>query len=649
MLHYKRHIVKKLLFILTFICHLQLLNAQEMSVKSFYLAETDLTANTPGTMVHDQNGNVCALIKVETTHKGFTFDVGVLGVVSVVENPAEIWVYVPFGIRKITIQHPQLGIIRDYQIPCSIESGRTYILKLTSGTIRTIVENAVTKQFLHIDLNPKEAIIELNGKIKATNNGTYQELLPFGKYQYRCYSENYHEEVGIIEINDPNRTHNLDIKLKPAFGFVSILESCQPDIKGAAVYVDEKYAGLLPIKDYQVSSGKHQIKIIKEQYEAYTDAFVITDEETKVLTPELITNFAEVTLRTSDEAFIYVNGEIKGLSKWSGRLAYGSYVFESTKPGHITYQMLYDITQDNQVDIINIPGPTPIYGSFIISSEPSKAKISIDGEYIGVTPKYIANHVIGDYEVSVDLDGYESQSKSVRITEGDEVKVNFALIPSESKPIQDTYNTALTKPTEEVVSTSTPKVKKTPSVSLGIYGYLEGFYSFSTGTGIQARIGKTTARLNFVTGLRYQYTKNNSHVSYDMGGYIGDTYISHLNSGYADYIQKNHQLILPAILHINYYNEYGGLCGFWGLGYEHGFHVKRVAQYENSIGFNEIDYLNSSDYPNHTVLAYPARNAVLRMGMGAQHWEWSITMKLFLNMAGKSEGGSMGVDFTYYF
>ena len=106
MLHYKRHIVKKLLFILTFICHLQLLNAQEMSVKSFYLAETDLTANTPGTMVHDQNGNVCALIKVETTHKGFTFDVGVLGVVSVVENPAEIWVYVPFGIRKITIQHP---------------------------------------------------------------------------------------------------------------------------------------------------------------------------------------------------------------------------------------------------------------------------------------------------------------------------------------------------------------------------------------------------------------------------------------------------------------------------------------------------------------------------------------------------------------
>ena len=641
---------KRLLLIFILLGMAVLSFGQDMSVKSFYLAETDLTANTPGTIVKDQNGNICALIKVETTHKGFTFDVGVLGIVSVVQNPAEIWVYVPFGIRKITIQHPQLGIIRDYQIPCSIESGRTYILKLTSGTIRTIVENAVTKQFLHIDLNPKEAIIELNGKIKATNNGTYQELLPFGKYQYRCYSENYHEEVGIIEINDPHQTHNLDIKLKPAFGFISILESSQPDIKGAAVYVDEKYAGILPINDYQGPSGKHQIKIIEEQYEAYTDAFVITDEETKVLTPELIPNFAEVTLRTGDEAFIYVNGEVKGQSKWSGRLAYGSYIFESRKPGHITYQMSYDITQDNHVDIINIPGPTPVYGSLVIASEPSKAKISIDGEYIGDTPKYIANHVIGDYEVSVDLDGYESQSKSVRITEGDEVKVNFALVPSESKPLREnTSNTTNGKPLNDRVDYSTDgKIKKTPYVCVGLYGYLEGLYSFSTGTGLQARIGRTTSRLNFVTGLRYQYTHNKSSVSYDESGYVDNIY--HVNLGWADYIQKNHQLVIPAILHINYLNNYDTIVyGFWGLGYEHGFLVKRTEEYTNTLSFNEADYLNSSDYPNHTVLAYPARNAVLRMGMGAQHWEWSITMKLFLNMAGKSEGGSMGVDFTYYF
>ena len=114
--------MKKILsiLILTLSC-IAGVQAQELAVQSFVLAETDLTANTPGTIVKDQNGNVCALIKVETTQKGFTFDVGVLGVMSVVEQPGEIWVYVPFGVRKITVQHPQLGVLRDYQIPCAIK------------------------------------------------------------------------------------------------------------------------------------------------------------------------------------------------------------------------------------------------------------------------------------------------------------------------------------------------------------------------------------------------------------------------------------------------------------------------------------------------------------------------------------------------
>lgn len=45
--------------------------AQSLAVESFELAPNDLTANAPGTMVYDQNGNVCALIKIETPHDGF--------------------------------------------------------------------------------------------------------------------------------------------------------------------------------------------------------------------------------------------------------------------------------------------------------------------------------------------------------------------------------------------------------------------------------------------------------------------------------------------------------------------------------------------------------------------------------------------------
>ena len=67
-------------FILQTFCVI-VMQAQNLAVQSFRMDETDLTANTAGTTVIDQNGNKCALIKVETTLKGFTFDAGTLGVV----------------------------------------------------------------------------------------------------------------------------------------------------------------------------------------------------------------------------------------------------------------------------------------------------------------------------------------------------------------------------------------------------------------------------------------------------------------------------------------------------------------------------------------------------------------------------------------
>lgn len=405
--------------------------AQEMSVQSFVLAETDLTANTPGTMKHDQNGNVAALIKVETTQKGFTFDVGMLGVIDVVEHPAEIWVYVPFGIRKMTIQHPQLGMLRDYQFPCAIEKGRTYIMKLTAGNVRTIVEHAVTRQFLYIELDPSDAILEINGKIKATDNGVYQELMQFGKYTYKAYSQNYHDLVGMVEISDPVNTHSLTLKLKAAFGHLSVLPTAQQDLSGAAVYVDDKYIGQVPIRDLQLSSGSHSIRIIKEMYEAYNETFTIKDEEKKILTPKLVSDFAEVTLVTGNDADIYINGERKGKHTWTGRLASGSYLLESRQAGHVSFQMPYDLSRKDHGQTIRIQDPTPVYGSLVISSTPAKARILIDGKYVGDTPKFISNQIVGEHVVTAEKEGYEKQSRKVTVNEGAELDLSFSLKKNE--------------------------------------------------------------------------------------------------------------------------------------------------------------------------------------------------------------------------
>ena len=106
--------------------------AQTISVSSFKLLDTDLTANTAGTMEQDQNGEIAALIKVVTTQTGFTFDGGSLGIVKTIQKPSEIWVYVPRGLKKITIAHPQFGLLRDYYLNIPIEAARTYELVLST-------------------------------------------------------------------------------------------------------------------------------------------------------------------------------------------------------------------------------------------------------------------------------------------------------------------------------------------------------------------------------------------------------------------------------------------------------------------------------------------------------------------------------------
>lgn len=127
--------MKYRLFIITLtVCLTQFLYGQSISISTFKDMPDDITAVSHGTTVIDQNGEKCALIKVETTQTGFSFDVGTLGVVKTTYQPGEVWVYVPYGVKRISISHPSFGILRDYNFPHALDKGKTYLLKLSTVT-----------------------------------------------------------------------------------------------------------------------------------------------------------------------------------------------------------------------------------------------------------------------------------------------------------------------------------------------------------------------------------------------------------------------------------------------------------------------------------------------------------------------------------
>ena len=131
--------------------------AQTLAVTSFKPLPNDLTANMAGTQEKDQNGDVAALIKVVTSQTGFSFEGGMAGIVKTQQRTGEIWVYVPHGIKKITILHQSLGVLRDYYFPCAIEAAKTYEMALTSGEVRTTVVEDLGVSYLVLSVTPKTA------------------------------------------------------------------------------------------------------------------------------------------------------------------------------------------------------------------------------------------------------------------------------------------------------------------------------------------------------------------------------------------------------------------------------------------------------------------------------------------------------------
>ena len=211
----------------------------QIAVESFRLLESDLTALTQGTQETDQNGDVAALIKVVTTQQGFTFDNGIIGIVKAVQKPAEIWVYVPAKTMKLSIAHPDLGMLRDYYFKIPIEGGRTYELVLTTGEVITTVKKARTTQYLTIRVSPPNAILYVDDELQTLSaEGTFFKLMPLGKHSYRVQAEGYKKTAGVVELTTAEKA-DVKVELQSLKGTLTI--TC-PD-KEAYIVLNEEVVG----------------------------------------------------------------------------------------------------------------------------------------------------------------------------------------------------------------------------------------------------------------------------------------------------------------------------------------------------------------------------------------------------------------------
>ena len=399
--------------------------AQVMAVADFHLDAADQTANAAATMVYDQNGEVCALIRIQTTQKGFVFDVGSMGVTKVDENHVgEVWAYLPHGVKRITIRHQQLGTLQDYYFPIAIEKARTYVMQLTTGKVTTVVEQAVTQQYVVFQVTPKDALVTLDGQTLAVTDGTAQAYKDFGTYDYRVECYKYHPEAGHITVDDPDNKVKKVVSLKPAYGYIAVEGS---SAQGAQLYVDKAQQGTLPLQAIEATSGQHAVSLVKPLYKTFETTVTVRDGETTRLSPTLQPDFAQLTLAAGDNVEIWVNGERRGTSRLTDNFATGSYLVETKLSHHRTASQSYRVDPSMNGQTLQLPTPTPITGTLDITSTPALASIAIDGVNRGETPMKIRNLLEGTHTVTLTLEGYGTETREVTIQESQSATLTVTL------------------------------------------------------------------------------------------------------------------------------------------------------------------------------------------------------------------------------
>ena len=181
--------------------------AQELTVKSFKLAGSDLTAQTQSRK--DLNDRNCALIKVGIGLQGVQFEGGIMG--NVENKTGEYWVYMPQGNRQLKVKHtnyvPVMVTFADYGVE-KLESNRTYELIITASGSTQVAQ----KQRLTIRYSPSSATVLVDNKMVKGTNGVAQTTLPVGQHSYIVFCDGYDSEEGAVKLK-ASTPSNLQITL----------------------------------------------------------------------------------------------------------------------------------------------------------------------------------------------------------------------------------------------------------------------------------------------------------------------------------------------------------------------------------------------------------------------------------------------------
>ena len=321
--------------------------AQKLSVESFSLSATDISAQTQ--QRKDLNNEPCALVKVQFV--GDILDVEGNVIKPLVKKGNETWAYMTHGSQQMKVLTkdylPIMVDFSNYGIS-QVEKNKTYVLVLTKpvGGAEPVDAGG---NFYALSVQPKNAMLTIDGVLQpSSSDGEYSAMLPYGTHTYKVEAGGYISKSGSFTVSSGDMTP-ISVSLLSAMASVSI--TCPTP--AVSLYVDKKAVGNSPWSG-SLKEGMHLLEARKSGYRSQQKTILLAQQQKLDVTfDELVAIQGNLSVNYKPfGADVYVDGKKLGQSPrvFNGLLV-GNHQVEVRKDGYATDRKSVSISEGQTASI----------------------------------------------------------------------------------------------------------------------------------------------------------------------------------------------------------------------------------------------------------------------------------------------------------
>ncbi|WP_328590980.1 PEGA domain-containing protein [Methanofollis fontis] len=378
---------------------------------------------------YDPATEVVTLTKDETEEVSFTL-VQQLGTLQINSTPAGAAVYLngtaTGDLTNATLADKPVGT---YNVTVELDGydPATEIVTLTKDETEdvsfTLVQQLGT---LQINSTPSGAAVYLNGTATGDLTNATLEDKPVGTYNVTVELDGYDPATEVVTLTK-DETEDVSFTLVQQLGTLQI--NSTPS--GAAVYLNGTATGDLTnatLEDKPV--GIYNVTVELNGYDPATEIVTLSKDETEDVSFTLVQQLGTLQINSTPAgAAVYLNGTDTG-DLTNATLAdkpVGTYNVTVEKEGYDAQSRIVTLSKDEtELVAFTLVGQT---GTLQVNSTPAGARISLNGTETGeITNFTFADQPVGAYNVTVEKEGYDAQSRIVTLSKDETELVAFTLV-----------------------------------------------------------------------------------------------------------------------------------------------------------------------------------------------------------------------------